>query len=211
MDPTIATSVPATTGPVHFLNIEYFFYLLYQWLTGAHTVGATGGGLNFAWFAPLITTTWVVITAIAYLLCLAFLALFVYATIRLHQVEDEDAIRFATIGDAHHAEQETEHHRWAHVRELIESQNESDWRQAIIEADIILDDMLTQLGYPGDTVGEKLKAVDPARFHTLNEAWDAHKVRNDIAHQGSAYPLTDHLAYRTILHYENVFREHGEI
>ena len=75
----------------------------------------------------------------------------------------------------------------------------------------MLDDLLTQLGYRGVSIGEKLKVVDPAKFRTLDEAWDAHKVRNQIAHQGSAYPLTDHLAYRTILHYENVFKEHGEI
>lgn len=209
MEPTIATSVPATTGPVHFLNIEYFFYLLYQWLTGSHAAGGAGPGLSV--LVPLATTTWVVITVLAYALAIGFLAVFVYATIRYHQIRDEDALRFATAGDAHHAEEVTEHNRWSNVRELIESPNESDWRQAIIEADIILDDLLTRLGFSGETVGEKLRAIDPAKFRTLDEAWEAHRVRNDIAHQGSAYPLTDHLAYRTILHYENVFREHGEI
>lgn len=209
MEPTIATSVPATTGSVHFLNIEYFFYLLYTWLTSPH--GGSAGGPSLSWLSPLLTTTWVVITVLAYLLALAFLALFVYSTIRFHQIRDEDALRFVTIGDAHHAEEVTEQHRWNNVRELIESPNESDWRQAIIEADIILDDLLTRLGYMGDTVGDKLRAVDPSKFRTLDEAWDAHRVRNDIAHQGSAYQLTDNLAYRTILHYENVFREHGEI
>ena len=71
--------------------------------------------------------------------------------------------------------------------------------------------MLTRLGYLGDSIGDKLKTVNPAQFRTLQEAWEAHKVRNDIAHLGSAFPLTDHLAYRTILQYENVFKEHHEI
>lgn len=208
MDPTIATGTPATTGPVHFLNIEYIFYLLYQALFGPHG-GTFLPGLS--WVVPLITTTWIVITIFAYLLALGFLVLFVWSTLRMHQVEDQESLRFQTLGDAHQAEEVTEHHRWEHVRELIDSPNESDWRQAIIEADIILDDLLTRLGFQGDTVGEKLRAVDPAKFHTLQEAWDAHRVRNDIAHQGSAYPLNDHLAYRTVMHYENVFKEHGEI
>ncbi len=210
MDPTIAASVPATTGPVHFLNIEYIFYLLYQLVAGG-TGSGVGGGINLNGLVSLFTTLWVVITILAYLVTLGFLALLVYSTMRMHQIKDADGQRFATIGDAHHAEQVTEHHRWNHVRDLIEGSQESDWRQAIIEADIILDDMLTRLGYSGQSIGEKLKTVNPAKFHTLQEAWDAHKVRNDIAHQGSAYPLTDHLAYRTILQYENVFREHGEI
>jgi hypothetical protein len=209
MEPTIATGT-VVTGPVHFLNIEYLFYLIYQLISGGGAAGG-GGGLSLAWIVPFITAVWVVITILAYLVALGFLALFVYSTLRMHQIKDADAPRFATIHDVHDAQEEVEHHRWAHVRSLIESAQESDWRQAIIESDIILDDMLGRLGYNGATIGEKLKAADPNRFQTLQEAWEAHKVRNDIAHQGSAYPLTDHLAYRTILHYENVFREHGEI
>lgn len=205
MEPMIAPGAPPTTGPVHFLNIEYLFYLVYQLLTGS----GTGAGLT--WVIPLVTTTWVVITVFAYLMALGFLALFVYATLRMHQVKDEDAARFATIADAHHAEETRDHHRWAHVRELIESANENDWRQAIIEADIMLDDLLTQLGYQGDTVGEKLRQVDPVKFQTIRDAGEAHGVRNRIAHDGTAFQLTDHLAYRTILQYENVFKEHGEI
>lgn len=208
MEPTIATGT-ALTGPVHFLNIEYLFYLIYQLISGSG--GGAGGGFSFAGIISLITALWIVITILAYLTALGFLALFVYSTMRMHQIKDEQAVRFATIHDIDHAAEEVEHHRWTHVRTLIESAQENDWRQAIIESDIILDDMLSRLGYTGDTVGEKLKSVDPGRFQTLQEAWEAHKVRNDIAHQGSSYPLTDHLAYRTILHYENVFREHGEI
>lgn len=209
MEPTIASSVPATTGPVHFLNLEYFFYLLYLFLQGSH--GVSGGGGLFAGVVPFITALWVVITVLAYIASLGFLALLVFSTIRLHQTEDEESLKYQTVSDEAHAEEVTEHHRWSHVRELIESHQESDWRQAILEADIILDDMLTRLGMPGVTIGDKLKMVDPARFHTLSEAWEAHKVRNEIAHQGSTFELTDQLAYRTILHYENVFREHGEI
>ncbi len=208
MDPTIATSVPATTGQVHFLNIEYIFYLIYQLVAGGH---GGAGGVNLSGLVSLFTALWVVITVLAYIVTLGFLALLVYSTTRMHQIKDEDALRFSTISDSHHAEQVVEHHRWNHVRTLIESSQESDWRQAIIEADIILDDMLTRMGYMGQSIGEKLKAVDPTKFHTLQEAWDAHKVRNDIAHMGSTYALTDHIAYRTILQYENVFREHGEI
>ena len=212
MDPTIATTGPASTGAVHFLNIEYIFYVIYQMLHGGTGASAsTGGVFNFSWIVPLATAIWITVTILAYLLALAFLALLIYSTIRMHQIEDEEGLRYMTVSDAHHAEEVTEHHRWNDVRQLIESASPNDWRQAIIESDIILDDMLNRLGYVGQSIGEKLKTADPAKFHTLQEAWEAHKVRNEIAHQGSSYPLTDHIAYRTILHYENVFREHGEI
>ena len=202
MDPTIATAVSVTTGPVHFLNIEYLFYLIYQ-LT--HGSGVPGG------LVASLTTLWIIVTILAYLLTAGFIAVLVYATIRMRQSEDADAYKYETVRDVAHAVEVTEHHRWTHVRELIESATANDWRQAIIEADIILDDMLTRRGYVGTTIGEKLKTANPAHFRTLQDAWEAHKVRNEIAHQGSAYPLTDHIAYRTILQYENVFKEHDEI
>lgn len=210
MDPATAAG---STGQVHFLNIEYLFYLIYQLTHGA--VGGSVAGspalFTITGFVAFITTLWIVVTIIAYVLSAAAVGLMVYSITRIKQVEAEEDIKYATFTDEGQAEAETEHHRWKHVRELIESTSPNDWRQAIIEADIILDDMLTRLGYLGDSIGEKLKIVNPTHFRTLQEAWEAHKVRNDIAHLGSEFPLTDHLAYRTILQYENVFKEHGEI
>lgn len=207
MDPSVTAGAPATTGDVHFLNLEYFFYLLYSLQHGVNG----GNGFSYAWLFSLLTTVWIVTTIVAYVISAAAIALMVYAHIRKHQVLALEHDAFSTFPNEDSAESETEHHRWKHVRELIESSNENDWRQAIIEADIILDDMLTRLGYIGNSIGDKLKAANPIHFRTLQEAWEAHKVRNDIAHQGSSYQLTNHVAYRTILQYENVFREHNEI
>jgi hypothetical protein len=66
---------------------------------------------------------------------------------------------------------------------------------------------LTRQGYIGDGVGEKLKSIEPSEFGTLADAWEAHKVRNQIAHEGSAFNLSESLAHRTIARYESVFRE----
>jgi len=41
----------------------------------------------------------------------------------------------------------------------------------------------------------------------LEDAWDAHKVRNRIAHEGSDFLLTEHLARKTIGQFKNVFTE----
>jgi len=97
--------------------------------------------------------------------------------------------------------------RWEHIQALIEGASPSEWKEAIIEADIMLDDVLKEQGYVGDGVGEKLKTADPHRFTTFQRAWDAHKVRNQIAHEGSAFALSDTTARRTIANYEAVFRE----
>jgi len=193
-----------TTGPIHFLNIEYFFRLLYEMVTRP-SVGSVQVDI-----LTLASQIWLIVTGISIIITIGILAVFIHSSMRVYQIRRQEAHLFTTLNPVH-AEVERDHSRWDHVRELIESPNESDWRQAIIEADIMLDDLLTQLGYAGQGVGEKLKAVDPARMHTLQDAWEGHKVRNEIAHQGYAYQLTEHMAHRTIAHFEAVMREFGEI
>ncbi len=97
--------------------------------------------------------------------------------------------------------------RWIHIQELIKSYNSNDWRQAIIEADIILEEMLDKMGYDGVTIGDKLKNIERSDFITLDKAWSAHKVRNQIAHDGSNFVLTREIAEKTVKDFEDVFRE----
>jgi hypothetical protein len=100
-----------------------------------------------------------------------------------------------------------ENARWTHIQSLISSYNPSDWRQAIIEADIILEEMLDKMGYEGTTIGDKLKNVERSDFVTLDKAKSAHHVRNRIAHGGSEYRLTRESAEKTIKDFEQVFKE----
>lgn len=97
--------------------------------------------------------------------------------------------------------------RWQHIQDLIKSYNANDWRQAIIEADIILEEMLEKMGYEGVSIGDKLKVIERSDFVTLDKAWSAHKVRNQIAHDGSSFKLTREVAEKTIKDFEEVFRE----
>ena len=97
--------------------------------------------------------------------------------------------------------------KWKKVTTYIESDNESDWRQAIIESDIILGDLLIKEGYQGEGIGEQLRRVEKSDFQTLDQAWEAHKIRNLIAHEGSNYPLSKYEAKRIINLYHQVFKE----
>jgi hypothetical protein len=98
-------------------------------------------------------------------------------------------------------------HRWDSATKHISSDNPNDWKQAIIEADIILDDLLNKMGYSGDSIGDKLKKVASGDMRSLNEAWEAHKVRNQIAHEGSTFTLNHHEAKNVINMYRKVFEE----
>lgn len=97
--------------------------------------------------------------------------------------------------------------RWDHIQELLLSRSVNDWRQAIIEADIVLDEMLKRMGYAGESVGESLKKIERSDFVTLDQAWEAHKIRNRIAHDGIDFHITRQEAERVIKLYKQVFEE----
>ncbi|MFO0718467.1 MAG: hypothetical protein U0522_00330 [Candidatus Paceibacterota bacterium] len=97
--------------------------------------------------------------------------------------------------------------RWERVLEHIESTNPNDWKIAIIESDSILDEMTKSMGYHGDNLGERLKGIEVSDFNTLNNAWEAHKVRNMIAHEGANFELNEREARRVIALYKSVFEE----
>jgi len=97
--------------------------------------------------------------------------------------------------------------RWEKVQRLILSANANDHRQAIIEADIILDKMLEGMGYEGESIGERLKKIEQSDFLTINKAWEAHRIRNKIAHAGSDFEMSKSEAERVIGLYQKVFEE----
>ncbi len=113
----------------------------------------------------------------------------------------ESGVRGAQEGIEHPG-----HYQWQSVLRLATSNNPSDWKLAIIEADVILDMMTYMQGFPGETLGERLKSADVGYFKTLKYAKQAHHMRNQIAHE-SDIQLTPRDVNQTIRLYEAVFNE----
>lgn len=191
--------------PVPFLNLEYFFRLLYE-----SRLSVTGEADVSLWevFSTWFMHAWGVLGMVSFVFTIAGFLVLVYCSMRAYQIhQHEEHHKFSTI-TPEVAEERKDHARWAHIQTLIAGSSESEWRQAIIEADIMLEEVLMQAGYAGVSVGDKLKN---ASFKTLDDAWEAHKLRNDIAHRGSAFHLSDKQALHAIQRYERVFTEFGEI
>ena len=182
------------------INVEYFFRLLYDLIYGPHAP------LDYAAFSAFIAHVWLWIIVIGYALSVIGLFVIIYVTIRLFELRKREEEFYSTPLSTPESAGSM-HPRWEHIQTLSEGGSPSEWREAIIEADIMLDDVLAKEGYTGDGVGEKLKSLDEASLATLQDAWSAHKVRNLIAHQGSTFDLSDTVARRTIAQYESVFRE----
>jgi hypothetical protein len=102
---------------------------------------------------------------------------------------------------------EKKNRRWERVMEHINSPSPNDWKFAILEADIILDDLLTAMSYKGETMADKLKNVEKSDFLTIDNAWEAHKVRNSVAHEGADFLITEREARRVIELFRSVFEE----
>lgn len=181
-------------------NVEYFLRLLYEWIYGPHAV------FNYAELEATAAHIWTWIVVIGYVLSVVGLFVIVYATVKLFELRKREEIHYSTLIESPEVTG-GENPRWLHIESLAEGASASQWREAIIEADIMLDDVLARNGYVGDGVGEKLKSVESESLSTLNDAWEAHKVRNQIAHEGSAFNLSEELALRTISRYGAVFRE----
>lgn len=191
------------TGPIHFLNLEYFFRLLYDWVLGAKAPTTD--------IPHYLTQTWLLVTEVSYVLTVLGLALFVYATVCLYRIREEAEHRLHEA-EAHvrHTMATSEPSRFEHIMELMKSEKENDWRQAIIEADIMLEEILKSQGYLGETMADKLEQVGH-HLGSIEDAWAAHKVRNHIAHAGSSFALSERDARSTIARYESVFRELGVV
>ncbi len=186
---------------VNFLNLEYLFLVLFNFFKNFDIIAI----LN--WLLYWITRFFPLLIIIG--LFLVFVI--VYSRVKLDKIEKDEEAKFHAkrYKDAKHeaGRDPIANQKWLEVEAHINSNNPSDWRLAIIEADIMLDSLLEHMGYQGDSIGDKLKGVNKAEFVTLDLAWEAHKVRNQIAHEGSDYLLNERDAKKTIEQFRKVFQE----
>lgn len=207
--------LPASVkDPVAFAIALIIIVILLERLLARFT--GTGSGLVLfgpsGWFVQSgLYALWEKVSALylimIWILSLFFIIMIIYTSLKTYRIDIE--WRKSLYPKPEDGRVETMHgnKRWDMVVAHVQSDNPSDWRLAILEADIILDELLDHLGYVGDTIGDKLKSADNSRFRTLNDAWEAHKVRNTIAHEGHEYVLTQRESQRVIALYRNVFRE----
>ncbi len=157
----------------------------------------------------ILNILWSIYAILAYLLCIIMLALYVYASTRYKQLLE---LRAAMVAEKERIYDERfrsgpKNDRLKDVHTHIASDHPNDWKLAIIEADIILDQVLKEAGYGGVSLGERLRSISPSQLQSLDMAWQAHKVRNQIAHEGADFILTKRIAEETIKQYLAVFNE----
>ena len=155
---------------------------------------------------------WDYFVAVSMAVSLALATLVIYCFIRIRQLRYQEHMRMDAGAHTVAAKDIPRTIlRWDRIREQASSENAQNWRLAILEADIMLSELLDMKGYKGETIAEKLKQVDRADFHSIDDAWEAHRVRNRVVHQGAEVPLAGRDVQLAISRYERVFREFGLI
>jgi len=196
-------------------SLDFFGFLRVVFEKFFGSAGGSGDGVAASsWFSPDVlvdnfVTYWNVFTVFSWLVSALLIFGIIYAYIRdgqLSLVENEGLLRQERLYAQLYGVR-TSNKRWDDVETHITTDNPNDWKLAIIEADIMLEDVLKEAGYAGLTIGDKLKSASPTSFTTLDQAWRAHRVRNQIAHSGPDFVLTKKLAQETIAQYKMVFQE----
>lgn len=75
--------------------------------------------------------------------------------------------------------------KWQKILKDLAGNQEASWKLAVIEADNLFDSILKRMALPGKDMGERLSVIKPAQLKSLNEIWEAHKLRNRIVHEES--------------------------
>jgi hypothetical protein len=189
-----------------YLNLEYIFQKILDFFR--------------SFFGFFIDSEF--LRVLLFLLLFLFLFVIAYSIIRVLDIRerqkehlkneiDEYAQHQAELTKPADSSEYVKNPRWGHVLDYLKSENPNDWKLSIIEADSMLDDLTVQLKLGGENLGERLKTADKDKFKTLDNAWEAHLVRNRIAHEGSQFEVSQREANRVITLYENVFHEFGYI
>lgn len=73
--------------------------------------------------------------------------------------------------------------KWNSIRTRLDTNNQSQYKAAILEADKLADDILAGIGYQGDNMGERLNGVTSAQIDNVEDLLRAHETRNRIIYE----------------------------
>jgi len=96
------------------------------------------------------------------------------------------------------------------IENSLEKSNPQSYNMAVVEGDKLLDKAMMEMGIPGKTMGERLKKCGKEKYSQLNAVWNAHKLRNQIAHE-PGFKLEYHQARHALTIYKTALKDLGAI
>lgn len=96
--------------------------------------------------------------------------------------------------------------KWAEIKAQSEKGDMVHWKLSIIEADKLIDTVLKELGFVGNTMGERLKTVTEKDLPCINSLWQVHNLRNNLVHT-SDFTINQNQAMKAISIFERALKE----
>ncbi len=153
----------------------------------------------FSWL-PLLKTLSVFATAFFVVSTVYFAIKTGYLAVRIDRVEDillkKNLPKRRTVKG------------WRKVQLNFFQGDDSHLKIAIIEADKLLNDALKAAGFKGEDLGDRLKKLTTTQLPNLDDIWEAHRLRNRIAHEND-FRLSRHDAERALAIYQQTLNYLG--
>ena len=96
------------------------------------------------------------------------------------------------------------------IENSLTRENPQSYNMSVVECDKLLDKALVEMGLSGRTMGERLKKCGREKFSQTNAVWNAHKLRNQIAHE-PGFKLEYAQAKHALAVYRQALRDLGAI
>ena len=99
--------------------------------------------------------------------------------------------------------------KFLEIENKLKKENPATYVTTVINGDKLLDKALMEMGVPGKTMGDRLKKCGD-KFTNLNGVWQAHKLRNAIAHETDV-EVSYKRAYNALQIYKQALKDIGAI
>lgn len=144
---------------------------------------------------------------VAQIFSVVFVAGLFYVVLKTRELNSKEYKMYQPI-DVEQVRETRQETQWGIIERHRDSGNASEWKLAIIEADNMLDDILKTAGYKGSTLGDRLKVASESNQELFSPVWEAHKVRNRIAHEAGV-DISSRETQKTLSIYETFFKNFG--
>ncbi len=182
------------------------------------------GGMTLFWKA--ITDVWfgrmMPVFIVLNILCFGVLA---YSVIKVWPIRQKISIFHKPAGHGHghddhgaghgataHAEPAKPKHNpvvlkhWSAIVKRANTGTPENIRWSIMEADALVDFVLKERQMLGDTMADRLGNFRRDDYKTIDKLWDAHKLRNEIAHT-PGFQVKSRQAERALVAYRDFLKE----
>ncbi|MBI2038956.1 MAG: hypothetical protein HYT22_01585 [Candidatus Niyogibacteria bacterium] len=95
--------------------------------------------------------------------------------------------------------------KWGEVIRRVEM-GTAGFALAVIEADVLLEHTLGRIGIAGKNIAERLRSLAPDEVSDINAVWEAHALRNRIAHEPGFEPTREEVT-RALAAYKKALEE----